>query len=187
MSKAVLILIALALLTACNRVPTPRPTVSAAPASTASAPAAAPPASAYASDVQPKLQEFAGKDATNCGDVKSLSSAELKAASGCAMQAAQAKKAFLVSYDMPGLSVGVAGNAEGKLFTVQSEEENGKPAAPKAQPCPSELRIAQSGRVTCMPVGSMGVTPGSANPHAGGMTPPTGTPNPHGTAPAKSH
>ncbi len=149
-----------------------------------------PPVSASASDIQPKLQELAGKNATNCGDVKSLSGDELKKASDCAMDSAKSKKAFLVSYDMPGLSVGVAGTSEGKLFTVQSEEENGKPATPKSQPCPAELRVAQSGRVTCMPAGSMGVTPGSANPHGGGLTmPPAGTPNPHATTPApqKSH
>ncbi len=184
-----IVIIALVLLTACNRTPAAAPAASPTPSSAASMPERTAPASAFASDVQPKLKELAGKDATNCGDVKSLTGAELKTASDCALQSAKAKKPFLVSYDMPGLSVGVAGNAEGKLFTVQSEEENGKPAAPKAQPCPSELRIAQSGRVTCMPAGSMGVTPGSANPHAGGMTAPTGTPNPHktGTAPVKSH
>ncbi len=143
---------------------------------------------AWSSDVQPKLQEIAGKDATNCGDVKSLSGEEISKAGDCAMQAAKAKKPFLVSYDMPGLSVGIAANSEGKLFTVQSAEENGKPATPKAQPCPSELRIAQSGRVTCMPVGSMGVAPGSGNPHAGGMgAVAPGTANPHATPPSKSH
>ena len=114
------------------------------------------------------------------------------------MKSAKDKKPFLVSYTMPGMAVGVAGNAEGKLVTVQSAEENGKPGEPKVAACPAELRVAQSGRVTCMPAGSMGVMPGAGNPHAGqgasphggGMsTPPAGTPNPHETttAPKKSH
>jgi hypothetical protein len=148
--------------------------------------------------VQQKLQEIAGSSATNCGQVRSLSADELKTASDCAMQAAKNKKAFLVSYDMPGMSIGVAGGSDGKLFTVQSEEANGRPTPPKSQACPAELRVAQSGRVTCFPVGSMGVTPGSASPHAGqgasphggGMAmPPAGTSNPHkGTStPQKSH
>ncbi len=189
MLKAALIVFSLIALVACNATPAPQ-SQPATPSNAAPAPAPTPsvPASASASDVQPKLQELAGKGATNCGDVKSLSADEVQKASDCAMQAAKAKKPFLVSYDMPGLSVGVAGNAEGKLFTAQSEEESGKPATPKSQPCPAELRIAQSGRVTCMPAGSMGVASGSANPHAGGMgAVAPGTPNPHGAAPTKSH
>lgn len=197
--SAVLVL-AIVFLAACNSTPFPAPSASSpAPSSAASAPPAAPnAAAASASDVQPKLQEIAGTGATNCGDVKSLSGDELKSAGDCAMQAAKNKKAFLVSYDMPGMSIGVAGGSDGKLFTVQSEEGNGKPVTPKTTPCPAELRVAQSGRVTCFPVGSMGVTPGSASPHAGqgasphggGMAmPPAGTANPHkGTAiPQKSH
>ncbi len=189
MSKAALILALFALI-ACNAKPAPQQ-APATPSNAAPAPAPNPsiPASASASDVQPKLQELAGKNATNCGDVKSLAGDEVQKASDCAMQAAKAKKPFLVSYDMPGLSVGVAGNADGKLFTVQSEEENGKPATPRSQPCPADLRIAQSGRVTCMPSGSMGVAPGSgSSPHGGSMgMPAPGTPNPHGAAPTKSH
>ena len=188
MFKAALVLISVFTLSACNAKPTP-PQSPATPSNAAPAPAPAPevPASASDSDVQPKLQELAGKDATNCGDVKSLSRDEVQKASDCAMNASKAKKPFLVSYDMPGLSVGVAGNAEGKLFTVQSGEENGKPAAPKFEPCPAQLRIAQSGRVTCMPVGSMGVAPGSGNPHGGAVPAAPGTPNPHGAAATKSH
>lgn len=193
-----LLFLAIVFLVSCSSNSAPAPTASTvAPTSAASTPAALP-ATASASDIQPKLQEIAGTGATNCGDVKSLSGAELQAASDCAMQAAKNKKAFLVSYGMPGMSVGVAGGSDGKLFTVQSEEVPGKPAMPKSLPCPAELRIAQSGRVTCFPVGSMGMTPGSASPHAGqGATPhgggmpmpPAGTPNPHkGTAsPQKSH
>ena len=109
------------------------------------------------------------------------------------MQAAKDKKSFYVVYDMPGLTVGYAGNSQGKLFTVQAEQpENASvKAEAKATPCPAELRVAQSGRVTCMKPTAM---PPGANPH-GGMMPATGqnphgginmplldTPNPHGTA-----
>jgi hypothetical protein len=200
MHKASVLLIPVVVfLVACNSTPSPAPSASSpAPSSAASAPPAAPNvASASTGEVQQKLQEIAGSSATNCGQVRSLSADELKTAGDCAMQAAKSKKAFLVSYDMPGMSIGVAGGSDGKLFTVQSEEANGKTAPPKMQACPAELRVAQSGRVTCFPVGSMGVTPGSGNPHAapgaghgGGMAmPPAGTSNPHkGTStPQKSH
>jgi hypothetical protein len=190
MRKLALIILAFSVILGCNSKPAPTPAASQTPSAGAPAPITAPPSTPAASsaDVQPKLQELAGKGATDCGDVKSLSGEELKAASDCAMQAAKAKKPFLVSYDMPGLSVGVAGNAEGKLFTVQSSEQAGKPMPPSSMPCPSELRIANSGRVTCMPAGSMGAAPGSGNPHAGGMgAAAPGTPNPHATAPSKSH
>jgi hypothetical protein len=148
-------------------------------------------------DTQKKLQEIAGSSATNCGQVTVLSGDAVKNAGDCAMDAAKSKKPFVVSYNLPGMTVGVAAGADGKLFTVQSEEENGKPAPPKVQECPSELRIAQSGRVTCIPTGAFGMTPGSANPHAGQGasphggamgTPPPGTANPHQpAAPKKSH
>jgi hypothetical protein len=201
MHKASVLLIPMVVfLAACNSTPSPAPSApSPAPSSAASAPPAAPNVPAASTgEVQQKLQEIAGSSATNCGQVRSLSVDELKTAGDCAMQAAKSKKAFLVSYDMPGMSIGVAGGSDGKLFTVQSEEGNGKPVTPKTTPCPAELRVAQSGRVTCFPVGSMGVTPGSASPHAGqgasphggGMAmPPAGTSNPHkGTStPQKSH
>ena len=112
------------------------------------------------------------------------------------MQAAKAKKSFHVVYDMPGLTVGYAGNSQGKMFSVQAEQpENASAKAEvKTTPCPAELRVAQSGRVTCMALGAGMGTVGGANPH-GGMLPSTGqnphgmismpdlgTPNPHGTA-----
>ena len=112
------------------------------------------------------------------------------------MQAAKTKKAFHVVYDMPGLTVGYAGNSQGKLFSVQAEQpENASAKAEaKATPCPAELRVAQSGRVTCMAIGPGMGAMGGTNPH-GGMPPATGqnphgmismpdlgTPNPHGTA-----
>ena len=198
MFKAALILIALVLLVACNSNPAPPPSASQPqPAATsAPAPAAAQPAPGAGGPLQARLQELAGSNASDCGNVKAISGDELKTASDCAMQAAKAKKPFLVSYDMPGLSVGVAGNSEGKIFAAQTAEQGGKAAPINSMPCPSELRLAQSGRVTCMPAGSMGVAPGSGNPHAGqtasphggGMpVPPAGTPNPHAPAPSKSH
>lgn len=191
MYKALVLLLSFALLAGCSTGTNAPSASNPGPSNAAPAPAPTPaPAAAAASssNIQPKLQELAGKDASHCGDVKSLSADEVQKASDCAMAAAKAKKPFTVSYSMPGLSVGVAGNGEGKIFTVQSEEENGKPAAPKSMPCPAELRIAQSGRLTCMPAGSMGVAPGSGNPHGGGMaTPPAGTANPHPTPPSKSH
>lgn len=203
MLKIAAIAALIALLVACDTKPAPAPTASTTP--TSAAPVAAPrPAAATpsAGSIGAKLQELAGKDATNCGDVKAIAGDELKKASDCAMESAKSKKPFLVSYEMPGLSVGVAGNGEGKLFTVQSSEQAGKAMPPNSMPCPSELRLANSGRVTCMPAGSMGlsagsanphtggmgaVAPGTPNPHAGGITTKSGAANPHATAPSKSH
>ena len=74
---------------------------------------------------------------------------------------------------MPGMSVGVAGNVQGILFTVQSQGD-GPSAALTSGACPSELRVASSGRVTCFAPGDMGsmgaghtaIPPGMPNPHA---------------------
>jgi hypothetical protein len=130
--------------------------------------------------VDQKLQEYAGSSASDCGrlDVRSAEP-QAKTASDCAMQASQQKKPFYVAYDMPGMTVGVAGNSEGKLFTVQSQGGTVTSGA-----CPSQLRVASSGRVTCFAPGDMGsmsgshaagsMPPGAANPHSGGATkPPT--------------
>ena len=161
--------------------------------------------SANSSDaVETKLQAIAGPDAKNCGRVKSVAEADTKPASECAIQSAQAKKPFYVAYDMPGLTVAVAGSSDGKLYAVQSQSpapaegqqpaQSSGPAELTVTPCPSELRIASSGRVTCYPMSSFGAATG-ANPHGGGMMmppasganphggmtmPPAGTPNPHG-------
>jgi hypothetical protein len=176
----VLLLLAAAALTGCKN--------SAVPSSTSAAPADA---------VQKKLQELSGSGATDCGRFKSQTADQMKAASDCAVKAAQGKHAFYVAYDLPGLTVGVAGNGEGKLFALQAQQPD--PAQPgavadvKSAPCPSELRVAQSGRVTCVPVGSMGMDMGGSSPHGGGtpmpaaggqsphggMIPAPGTPNPH--------
>jgi hypothetical protein len=130
------------------------------------------PSPAKSDAVQQKLQDFAGSSATNCGrlDVHATEG-EFKGASDCAVQASQNKKAFYVGYDMPGMSIGVAGNADGKLATVQSQ--NG---ALTSGDCPAQLRVASSGRVTCFAPGDMGSMSGS---HSGGAASP-GMSNPHG-------
>jgi hypothetical protein len=129
--------------------------------------------------VQQKLEEYAGSSASDCGRLGiRANEAQSKSASECAVQANQNKKAFYVAYDMPGMTVGVAGNGEGKLFTVQSQG-----GAVSSGACPSQLRVASSGRVTCFAPGDMssmsgshaasGAVPaGSSNPHAGGAKAP---------------
>lgn len=123
-----------------------------------------------------KLRDYAGGAATDCGrlDVHATG-AQLTAASDCAQNSAQKKQAFFVGYDMPGMSVGVAGNADGKLFTVQSQG-TGPSASVTGGDCPAQLRVASSGRVTCFAPGDMGSMSGS---HGAGAIPP-GTANPHG-------
>lgn len=147
---------------------------------------AAPAAALPAGDaVQQKLQALAGSGATDCGRVKSQQDAsQLQSASNCAMDAAKSKHPFFVAYEMPGLTVAMAGNSEGQLFSVQSSAPDnasqGAAAQLSSEPCPSALRVAQSGRVTCMVPGSMGAM-GSmgSNPHGGISMPPMGS-NPHG-------
>ena len=143
--------------------------------------------------VQQKLQELAGSGATDCGRPKSQAQEQVKPASDCAMQAVHGKHPFYVAYDMPGLTTGVSGDATGTLFFVQTEQpqdaQGGGNAAIKSGPCPSELRVAQSGRVTCFAPGMMGpgahggmsMPPsGGESPHGGMLLPPAGMPNPHG-------
>jgi hypothetical protein len=153
---------ALLLLAACNN---KQPTTSAAPPASAASSSSKPPDA-----VQLKLQEYAGNSATNCGRLDiHAPEAQSKGAADCALQASKAKKPFYVAYDMPGMAVGVAGNAEGKLFTARSEG-----GAVSTGDCPSELRLASSGRVTCFAPGDMGsmgaghtaIPPGMPNPHA---------------------
>ncbi len=161
----IVIVLAASLLAACNKSSSP---------SSVSAKSADP--------VTQKLQDLAGSGATDCGRPKFQEQDKLKPASDCAMNSAKDKKAFFVAYDMPGLTVGIAGDSQGKLNWVQAETPDNAPANAKvdvkAAPCPSELRVAQSGRVTCMsPAAGMGAM-GGANPH-GGMPPATGE-NPHG-------
>jgi len=141
------------------------------------APSAAAPASS--DPVRQKLLEFAGASPADCGrlDVHATPD-QLKAASDCAQQGSAKKQPFFVAYDMPGMTVGVAGNAEGKLFTVQSQGE-GALAALTSGACPAQLRVASSGRVTCFAPGDMG------SMGAGHNAMPAGMRNPHGTAGAK--
>ncbi len=117
--------------------------------------------------VQLKLKELAGPGATDCGrlDVRAQNE-QLSSASNCTTKSAQEKHPFYVGYDMPGMSTGVAGNAEGKLFAVQLQGA-GTGAQLASGPCPAELRIAKSGRATCFIPGTMGLTPTSADPHSG--------------------
>ncbi|MGI9102414.1 MAG: hypothetical protein ACR2IF_08190 [Terriglobales bacterium] len=186
-----IISLSLSLLAACNQ--------STPPAASNPAPAAQPAASAQSSSdpVAPKLRELSGKGATDCGLVKTQGQEEIKKASDCAMDAATNKKPFYVGYEMPGLVVGVAGNAEGKHFALQASQA-GAGTKPQIQsaPCPADLRLAQSGRVTCMSPGSMGGTgssphgggmpsAGGDNPHGGAMAAPPGTENPHGAVGTK--
>jgi hypothetical protein len=160
-SLIILVLIALCSLTACNK--------------SSTEPSSATPASSKSPDaVQQKLQDFAGSSATNCGRLEVHANADQsKTAADCAMQAAQSKHPFFVAYDMPGMAIGVAGNSDGKLYTAQSQGE-GPSAAVTAGDCPSQLRVAGSGRVTCYAPGDMGsmgaghtaIPPGMPNPHA---------------------
>ncbi|HEX6879005.1 MAG TPA: hypothetical protein VF135_01460 [Terriglobales bacterium] len=147
--------------------------------SSKSSAAAAKPADA----VEQKLQDLAGGDATNCGRLQSQEAADVQKASDCAMQAAQAKHAFYVAYDLPGLTTALAGNSQGALFTVTAQQGG----QIESSPCPSTIRLAQSGRVTCYAPGSMGGMSGGMNPHGDMTTTPTDdkskgvTPNPsHG-------
>jgi hypothetical protein len=181
----ILLTIAIASLVACNKSSAPA-SVSAKPADTAKS----------ADPVQQKLQDLAGSNATDCGRVRSQAPDQTQKAGECAMKAAKDKHAFYVAYDMPGLTVGYAGNSQGKLFSIQAEQTE-NPSTAKAEvkgtPCPSDLRIAQSGRVTCMAPGAgMGMTGGNPhggmpaatgeNPHGGITMPNLGASNPHGTA-----
>jgi hypothetical protein len=129
-----------------------------------------------------KLQQYAGTSAKDCGQLDvHATEAQSKTASDCSMQASQAKKPFYVAYEMPGMSVGVAGNSDGKLFTVQSQG-SGPMASVSAGDCPSQLRVASSGRVTCYAPGDMGSMSGS---HAAG-TVPSGKANPQAQNPHAS-
>jgi hypothetical protein len=173
----VTLVLALSCLVACNK--------SAGPAASSSASSSATSSAKSPDAVQQKLQEYSGTGATDCGRLNVQATADQsKTAGDCAMQASQTKHPFYVAYDMPGMAVGVAGNADGKLFTVQSQG-SGPSAALTSGDCPSHLRIASSGRVTCFAPGDMGsigaghtagsIPPGMANPHA------TGSANPHAT------
>jgi hypothetical protein len=160
--KNLAVVLFLTLLAACNKPTTP------------SASSTAPPAKSL-DPIQQKLIAHSGPASTDCGRLDVHATADQsKTASDCALQASQAKHAFYVAYNMPGMSVGVAGNADGKLFTVQTRGSG----ALTSGDCPAQLRVASSGRVTCFAPGDMGSMAGS---HSPGAMPP-GMPNPHSTA-----
>lgn len=170
-AAGLIIVLMLACMSACNKTAGP-PTASPNAASSTKPPDA----------VQQKLQEYSGGSATDCGRLDVQANADVsKTAADCAMQASQGKHPFYVAYDMPGMAVGVAGNAEGKLFTVQSQG-TGPSARLTSGDCPAQLRVASSGRVTCFAPGDMG-SMGAG--HAAGALPP-GMSNPHAT-PANPH
>jgi hypothetical protein len=176
-NSAIFLILALSCLTACNK---SAPIASNAPSSSKSPDA-----------VEQKLHEYSGTSATDCGRLNVQATADQsKTAADCAMHASQGKHPFYVAYDMPGMAIGVAGNSDGKLFTVQSQG-SGASAALTTGDCPSQLRIASSGRITCFAPGDMGsmgaghsagsIPPGMANPHAGGAG------SPHTTTPHKTN
>ena len=146
--------------------------------------------SAIPSDpVEMKLAELAGGGAASCGHLKAQATSEMDDASKCALQSAQQKRPFYIAYDLPGMTVAVAGNSEGKLFTVQTQTGG---AGLVSGTCPDQLRVAPSGRVTCYAPGTfpMGAGGGSdstmamppamgANPHKATGNPSSGQPNPH--------
>jgi hypothetical protein len=138
--------------------------------------------------VQQKLMEVAGSGATDCGRFPvQTADVQLKTASDCAMQAAQSKKPFYVGYDMPGMTVAVAGDNGGKLYSVQVQERG----MVSTGPCPSEIRVAPSGRVTCFAPGQFGSGAMGGDPHGGmpmapGGAAPSGMINPHAVIPPAS-
>ena len=133
--------------------------------------------------VQLKLKELAGSGATDCGrlDIKANNDA-LTGAGTCATKSAQDKKPFYVAYDMPGMSTGVAGNSQGKLFAVELQGM-GPGAQLQSGPCPGEMRIAKSGRVTCFIPGTTGLSPTGADPHSGISMSPGSAPTQNGFLP----
>lgn len=177
-----LFLIALISLTGCSKSP-----------SSSSGASGAGTAATAGDPLEKKLQELSGGGATNCGRLKSQAPDQMDAAAKCAMHAAKEKHAFYVGYELPGMMIAVAGNANGKLFTVQSESASapGSTAGVASGACPSELRVAPSGRVTCYSPGTFGMgmdaTHGGmmkvpamgSNPHQGLGIPPPGQANPH--------
>jgi hypothetical protein len=127
--------------------------------------------------VQAKLKELAGSGAKDCGrlDVKAAND-QFKVSSTCATSAADSKKPFYVAYDMPGMTTGVAGNSEGKLFALELQGA-GTGAKLESGPCPAALRVAPSLRLTCFIPGTMGLNPTGADPHSGIQTTPGASPH----------
>jgi hypothetical protein len=107
--------------------------------------------------VYKRAVELAGSSAKNCGILKSVVPAEMNAASDCVEASFKARTPFYVEYEMPGLTVAVAGNAQGKFYSVQAGAGG---AGLTSGECPSELRVASSGRVTCYATGALPVGQG---------------------------
>lgn len=102
--------------------------------------------------VREKLMDYAGAGATDCGRLSVQATIDQsKTASDCATQANQGKHAFYVAYDMPGMAIGIAGNAAGKLFTVQSQG-SGSSGALSSGDCPSQLRVAGADGLPALPL-----------------------------------
>ncbi|MGE5110458.1 MAG: hypothetical protein ACM3JB_06350 [Acidobacteriaceae bacterium] len=141
--------------------------------------------SAPSDSIQQKLQQLAGSEATDCGTPKTQEKSDVQPVTDCAIKAAQNKQAFYVRYNLPGMTTAVAGDRQGKLYAVQT----GANGEVESTPCPSEIRVAQSGRVTCYAPGSMGgMGMGGASPHGGSMQmPPPGMANPHEGSAMPSH
>jgi hypothetical protein len=140
--------------------------------------------------LESRLRTLAGTDATNCGRV--APGADVKPASDCAMQANSSKHPFYVGYSMNAGEMGLitfafAGDANGKVYRAEYNPKGwqgpmtGGDLTDGTQvfslACSAPLRVAQSGRVTCLPPMAMGA--GGMNPHGGLMMPPPGTANPH--------
>ena len=148
----VFVLIAIVALAGCNKSKT----------STTSTSSAATAASSN-DPVQQKLQELAGSSAKNCGVLASQAAADLEPAGKCAIDAAKGKSPFYVEYQLPGMNVAVAGNAQGKLYSVQSQAGG---AGMTTADCPADLRVASSGRVTCYAPGMFPMGAGAGS-HSG--------------------
>lgn len=133
--------------------------------------------------IQKKLRELSGDAAKNCGLLKSQLPSELQAASKCATEAAQAKTAFYVEYQMPGMNIALAGNAQGKLYSLQSQEGG---AGLVSGDCPAEVRVAPSGRVTCYAPGTFPMSAGAGS-HTNMSSPTMSIPPMMGSGTAKPH
>lgn len=175
MNKAILLSLSVGLfLAGCNKNPASNTASPAQPAVSASAGSSA----TTGGPIEDKLKELAGSGAANCGHLQSQDTAQMDAAAKCATQAAQEKRPFYVAYELPGMIVAIAGNSAGKLFSVNSQ--GGGASGLASGDCPTSLRVAPSGRVTCFAPGTfpMGMGAGQSAHGSGGMPPAMG-PNPH--------
>src|ERR1700691_2943596 len=113
MRRFPLFVIAFCLLTGCTKPKSSQPAVAEVPGSTL-----APDEPSASSDdpVHKRLVELAGSSATNCGVFKSSVLAELHSGSQCAETACKTRAPFYIEYQMAGLTVAVAGNAQGKFL-----------------------------------------------------------------------